>query len=151
MISSKIDMDPPTAVGTYLGCEHVVTEKVRLSPGHHPFAHVFNHDIDIEDPSDKTAAAARRTQDSWEHYPEHGVVVCQHEQPRRRCRCTPNGVAKKIGLGGVRRTECYPCFDKDGAAQQYWHFDDDDEHVQTVPFLWAGTTYFFHESVGIST
>ena len=41
LISSKIDMDPPSAVGRYLGCEHVVTEKVQLSPEHHPFAHVF--------------------------------------------------------------------------------------------------------------
>ena len=40
LISAKIDMDPPSAVGRYLGCEHVVTEKVRLSPEHHPFAHV---------------------------------------------------------------------------------------------------------------
>ena len=107
------------------------------------FAHVFNHDI--EDPSDKTAAAARRTQDFWEHYPKHGVVVCQHEQPRRKFRRTP---AKEIGLGRVRYTECNPCFDKDGAAQQSWHFDEDDEHLQTVRFLWVGTTYFFHETVG---
>ena len=71
LMSSKIDMDAPTAVGRYLGCEHVVAENVRLSPEHHPFAHAFDHDI--EDPSDKTAAAARRAQDSWEHYPEHGV------------------------------------------------------------------------------
>ena len=48
----------------------------------------------------------------------------------------------------MRHTERNPCFDKDGAAQQYWHFDEDDEHVQTVPFLWVGTTYFFDESVG---
>ena len=110
LISSKIDMDPPSAVGRYLGCEHIVTEKVQLSPEHHPFAHVFNHDL--EDPSDKNAAAARRTQDYWEHYPEHGVVVCQHEQPRRKFRRTPNGVANEIGLGGTRYTECSPCFDK---------------------------------------
>ena len=146
LISSKIDMDPPTPVGRYLGCEHLVTEKVKLSPKHHPFAHVFDHDI--EDPSDKPAAAARRTQDFWEHYPEQGVVVCQHEQPRRKFRSTPSGVAKEIGLGGVRYTECNPCLDKDGIAQQYWHFDDEDEQIQSVPFLWVGTTYFFHENVG---
>ena len=65
LISSQIDMDPPSAVGRYLGCEHVVTEKVRLSPEHHPFAHVFNHDL--EDASDKAAPAACRAQDYWEH------------------------------------------------------------------------------------
>ena len=28
------------------------------------------------------------------------------------------------------------------------HFDEDDDQIQTVPFLWVGTTYFFHENVG---
>ena len=48
-ISSKIDMDPPSAVGRYLGCEHVVTEKVQLSPEHHPFAHVFKPNLSASD------------------------------------------------------------------------------------------------------
>ena len=59
------------------------------------------------------------------------MVVCQHEQPRRMFRRTLNGVAKEIG------------FEKDGDAKQHWHFDDKDEHIQTVPFLWVGTIYFF--------
>ena len=51
-------------------------------------------------------------------------------------------------MGRDAGTERSPCFDKDGAAQQYWHFDEDDDQIQTVPFLWVGTTYFFHENVG---
>ena len=57
---------------------------------------------------------------------------CQNGQPTPDSKPTP---------------ECHKISFKDGAAQQYWHFDEDDDQIQTVPFLWVGTTYFFHENV----
>ena len=47
-----------------------------------PFAHVF--DDSLPDPSSMPAAAARRTQDHWEHYPEYGILACDVNQPRKK-------------------------------------------------------------------
>ena len=82
LISRNIDMDKPEDAGRYLGCDHVFHRDVKLSTDYHPFAHVF--DDSLPDPSSMPAAAARRTQDHWEHYPEFGILVCDINQPRKK-------------------------------------------------------------------
>ena len=74
LISRNIDMDKPEDAGRYLRCDHVFHRDVKLSTDYHPFAHVF--DDSLPDPSSMPAAAARRTQDHWEHCPEYGILVC---------------------------------------------------------------------------
>ena len=75
-------MDKPEDAGRYLGCDHVFHRDVKLSTDYHPFAHVF--DDSLPDPSSMPAAAACRTQDHWEHYPEFGILVCDVNQPRKK-------------------------------------------------------------------
>lgn len=45
LISKNIDMDTPEDAGRYLGCDHIFHHDVKLSPDHHPFAHVFDESI----------------------------------------------------------------------------------------------------------
>ena len=55
LISSKIDMDSPTPMGRYLGCEHQ-SQSSPLRRAGHPFAHVFDKTLD--DPAAKPASVA---------------------------------------------------------------------------------------------
>eukprot|EP00435_Cladocopium_sp_Y103_P044847 s1620_g12.t1 len=64
LIGSRIDMDVPTDVGRYLGCDHVREVQVMLTVHDHPFAYLF--DKSLPDPAAKDATAAQRTQDLWE-------------------------------------------------------------------------------------
>ena len=61
LVGSRIDMDVPTDIGRYLGCDHVQELQVKLTVHDHPFAHLF--DKSLPDPAAKEAAAAERTQD----------------------------------------------------------------------------------------
>ena len=80
LIGSRIDMDTPSPLGRYLGCEHVIKENSRLGTADHPFAHVF--DKNIPDPAVKTVAAAP-VQDFAEYIDEEGVYMRYHYQPRK--------------------------------------------------------------------
>jgi hypothetical protein len=64
LVGSRIDMDVPTDIGRYLGCDHVHELQVKLTVHAHPFAYLF--DKSLPDPAAKEAAAAERTQDFWE-------------------------------------------------------------------------------------
>ena len=64
LVGSRIDMDVPTDIGRYLGCDHVHELQVKLTVHDHPFAYLF--DKSLPDPAAKEAAAAERTQDFWE-------------------------------------------------------------------------------------
>ena len=142
LISSKIDMEPPEDVGRYLGCEHVTTRGVRLTAEHHPFAHVYDHTI--QDPANQPAAAAHRSQDHWEHFPEHGVLVHCHVQPRKKFSSLPRECGD-LKLGPSRCTEYKPCT-PEGDASERW--DDVENNKQTgLPYWWTGFTYFVDENV----
>ena len=117
LISKNIDMDQPEEAGRYLGCDHIFHRDGELSPDHHPFAHVF--DSSIPDPSSTPAAVARRTQDHWEHYPEHGTLVFEANQPRKKFHDLP----KSSGgwrFSRHRYTEFSPC-EPEGFADSVWH------------------------------
>ena len=142
LISSKIDMEPPEDVGRYLGCEHVPTYGVKLSVEHHPFAHVFDHSI--PDPAERPAAAAHRIQDYWEHFPDHGVLVHRHVQPRKKFSVRPQP-SEDLKLGPQRYTEYEPCMAGAIAADRW---DDVERDKRSgFPFWWVGSTYFVNESV----
>ena len=77
-----------------------------------------------------------------EHYPEQGVVVCQHEQPRRKFRRTPNGVAKESGTqNAIHASTKMVLLNSIGISTKTMIM------FKLFPFLWVGTTYFFHENV----
>ena len=142
LISQNIDMDQPEEAGRYLGCDHIFHRDGELSPDHHPFAHVF--DSSIPDPSSTPAAVARRTQDDWEHYPEHGTLVYEANQPRKKFHDLP----KSYGgwrFSRHRYTEFSPC-EPDGYANSVWH-DVSNRHSTGLPFWWTGSTYFVDDSI----
>ena len=58
LISSKIDMDAPTPMGRYLGCEHH-SQSSPLGRAGHPFAHVFYKTL--PDPAAKPASLTLKT------------------------------------------------------------------------------------------
>ena len=142
LISGKIDMEPPEDVGRYLGCEHVTTRGVKLTAEHHPFAHVYDHTI--QDPANQPAAAAHRSQDHWEHFPEHGVLVHCHVQPRKKFSSLPRECGD-LKLGPSRCTEYKPCT-PEGDASERW--DNVENNKQTgLPYWWTGFTYFVDKNV----
>ena len=81
LIGSKIDMDTPTPLGRYLGCEHL-SKQSSLGRADHPFAHVF--DKSLPDTSAKKAAAAA-VQEFNGYYPDEGIVARHHLQHAKRC------------------------------------------------------------------
>ena len=142
LISRNIDMDKPEDAGRYLGCDHVFHRDVKLSTDYHPFAHVF--DDSLPDPSSMPAAAARRTQDHWEHYPEFGILVCDVNQPRKKFHDLPksSGGWKINHHRYTEYTSCQP----EGQADSIWH-DVSNRHSTGLPFWWTGSTYFIDDSV----
>ena len=149
LIGTHIDMDTPEDVGRYLGCDHVVTHDLKLSVADHPFAHVFDHKI--EDPASKPAAAARRTQDYWTHFPERGTFVHHRVQPRRRFEISPAGVEGLFEPGDLRYTEYVPCTEGSvandaGGSSHVWR-DTKIDRQQGLPFWWTGGTYFIDRCV----
>ena len=72
-------MDTPAPLGICLGCEHS-SKSSSLQKADRQIEHVF--DKSIPDPAVKPATAAA-VQDYTEYYPEGGVVVRYHLQPRR--------------------------------------------------------------------
>ena len=102
LIGSRIDMDTPSPLGRYLGCEHVIKENCRLGAADHPFAHVF--DKSIPDPAAKTVAAAP-VQDFAEYIDEEGVYIRHHCQPRKALSAISSVEADAMQLGDLRCTE----------------------------------------------
>ena len=101
LIASKIDMDTPSTLGRYLGCEHL-SKTSSLGRADHPFAHVF--DKSLPDPAAKPATAAP-TQDYTEYFPEEGVVVRYHVQPRKTFYHLRPEEAKALNVGQSRLTD----------------------------------------------
>ena len=77
LIGSKIDMDTPSPLSRYLGCEHVIKQNSRLGTVDRSLAHAF--DKILRDP----AACPRLVQDYAEYLEEEGVYVRHHRQRRK--------------------------------------------------------------------
>ena len=45
LVGSRIDMDVPSGIGRYLGCDHVQELQVKLTVHDHPFAHLFGKSL----------------------------------------------------------------------------------------------------------
>ena len=133
LIASKIDMDTPSPLGRYLGCEHVSTS-ASLEKADHPFAHVF--DKNIPDPAAKPATAAA-VQDYTEYYPEEGVLVRHHVQPRKALYHLRSEEAKAMNLGKSRLTEV-KSLSFPGLVEEVW--DEHGQHRKREE-LWVGSTY----------
>ena len=143
LIASKIDMDTPSTLGRYLGCEHL-SKTSSLGRADHPFAHVF--DKSLPDPAAKPATAAP-TQDYTEYFPEEGVVVRYHVQPRKTFYHLRPEEAKALNVGQSRLTEVMSLsFPED--VEEVW-----DQHGQSRKRgeLWTGCTYLMsNEHNGIT-
>ena len=143
LIASKIDMDTPSTLGRYLGCEHL-SKTSSLGRADHPFAHVF--DKSLPDPAAKPATAAP-TQDYTEYFPEEGVVVRYHVQPRKTFYHLRPEEAKALNVGQSRLTEVTSLsFPED--VEEVW-----DQHGQSRKRgeLWTGCTYLMsNEHNGIT-
>ena len=104
LISSKIDMDSPTPMGGYLGCEHH-SQSSPLGRAGHPFAHVF--DKTLPDPAAKPASVAH-TEDYIEYFPEEDLVIHNHIQPGKSLYKPSEQETKAYKLGLHRLTEINP-------------------------------------------
>ena len=123
LIASKIDMDVPTDIGRYLGCDHVQEYQVKLNSSDHPFAHLF--DKSLPDPAAKEAAAAQRTQDFWEVDSLKGVYIRHHSQPRKGYYVPEDEIIEKCDLSNVRFTDVAQCSSEDEAASEWDTFRGD--------------------------
>ena len=132
LIGSKIDMDNPTPLGRYLGCEHIPRD-CKLTKHDHPFAHVF--DKSIPDPAAKSASAAP-TQDYTEIFPEEGVLVRHHLQPRKATYRPSKEESALMRLGQIRYTEVNPLSGSDG-SEKWDSASSSGKHGE----LWTGRTY----------
>ena len=137
LISSKIDMDTPSPLGRYLGCEHISTSS-SLGKADHPFAHVF--DKSVPDPAAKPTAAAA-VQDYTEYYPEEGVLVRHHLQPRKALYHLRSEEAKAMKLGKSRLTEVKSLSYPD-SVEEVW--DEHGQHRKRGE-LWIGSTYLLSD------
>ena len=137
LISSKIDMDTPSPLGRYLGCEHISTSS-SLGKADHPFAHVF--DKNVPDPAVKPTAAAA-VQDYTEYYPEEGVLVRHHLQPRKALYHLRSEEAKAMKLGKSRLTEVKSLSYPD-SVEEVW--DEHGQHRKRGE-LWVGSTYLLSD------
>ena len=147
LIASKIDMDVPTDIGRYLGCDHVQEYKVKLNSSDHPFAHLF--DKSLPDPAAKEAAAAQRTQDFWEVDAPKGVYIRHHCQVRKGYYVPDDEIIEKSGLSNVSFTDVVRCSSVDEAASEWDKFRDDAGGVaqgKRRPSMWVGATYLFTKS-----
>ena len=117
LIGSKIDMDTPTVIGRYLGCDHIQEMQVKLSVHDHPFAYLF--DKSLPDPAAKEAAAAERTQDFWEVDASKGVYIRHHCQPRKGFYVPDDSIVKECNLSNVRFTDIVQSTSEDDAASEW--------------------------------
>ena len=136
LVSSKIDMDTPTPMGRYLGCEHH-SQSSPLGRAGHPFAHVF--DKTLPDPAAKPASVAR-TEDYVEYFPDEDLVVHNHMQPRKSLYKPSEHETKAYKLGCHKMTEINPIKSEEVIDQ--W------DHTMTRGKrgggdLWTGATYLF--------
>ena len=125
-------MDTPTPLGRYLGCEHIPRD-CKLAKHDHPFAHVF--DKSIPDPAAKPASAAP-TQDYTEIFPEEGVLVRHHLQPRKATYRPSKEESALMQLGQIRCTEINPLSGSDN-SEKWDSTCSSGKHGE----LWTGRTY----------
>ena len=133
LIGSKIDMDTPTPVGRYLGCDHIARTST-LRKGDHPFAHVF--DKNVPDPAAKPASVAAK-EDYTEVYPEEGVIARHHVQPRKALYQPHEAEASAYELGRHRYTH-FTDVGKPDVVHELW---DDNTNRSKRGELWTGVTY----------
>ena len=138
LIGSKIDMDTPTPVGRYLGCDHI-TRTSSLGKAEHPFAHVF--DKNVPDPAAKPASVASK-QDYTELCPEEGVLARHHVQPRKALYQPRGAEALTLGLGHHRCTHLNDVGRPD-IVHDLW---GDNTSRPKRGELWTGVTYICAES-----
>ena len=143
LIGSKIDMDTPTEANRYLGCDHVVSQNVKLDKTDHPFAHLF--DKSMPDPAAKTAAPARRTQDYWETDPKLGVFIRHHCQPRKSFYAPDNEITKYCKMQPSRCT-VRSSNDEIPEWDIYRNADGGPLPGKRTDNTWVGSTYLFSES-----
>ena len=139
LIGSRIDMDTPSPLGRYLGCEHGIKENSRLGTADHPFAHVF--DKSIPDPAAKPATAAP-VQDFAEYLDEEGVYIRHHCQPRKALSATSSVEADAMQLDGLRCTEATAVTGSEMPLS--WDSASKSSKLDT---LWSGQPYFFNSSM----
>ena len=133
LIGSRIDMDTPTPIGRYLGCEHISrTEKQNASD--HPFAHVF--DKHLPDPAAKPASVVVK-EDFTEYFPEEGVIVRHHVQPRKVPFKPRAAEALALDLGSHRLTVAAP-LGKEDSPTETW---DSGGPGRKSSDFWTGVTY----------
>ena len=133
LIGSRIDMDTPTPIGRYLGCEHL-SQSSSLGKADHPFAHVF--DKSLPDPAAKPATAAAK-EDFTEYYPEEGMVVRHHVQPRKALFKPRAAEAVALDLSPHRLTLMRP-LGSEAAPDELW---DTRGAKHKRDHLWTGATY----------
>ena len=143
LIGSKIDMDTPTEANRYLGCDHVVSQNVKLDKTDHPFAHLF--DKSMPDPAAKAAAPARRTQDYWETDPKVGVFIRHHCQPRKSFYAPDNEITKYCKMQPSRCT-VRSSNDEIPEWDVYRNADGEPLPGKRTDNTWVGSTYLFSES-----
>ena len=132
LIGSKIDMDTPTPVGRYLGCDHIARTST-LRKGDHPFAHVF--DKNVPDPAAKPARVAAK-EDYTEFTPRrrHSQTPC----PTRKALYQPHEAeASAYELGRHRYTH-FTDVGKPDVVHELW---DDNTNRSKRGELWTGVTY----------
>ena len=139
LIGSRIDMDTPSPLGRYLGCEHVIKENSRLGTADHPFAHVF--DKSIPDPAAKPATAAP-VQDFADYLDEEGVYVRYHCQPRKALSAISSVEADAMQLGDLRCTEATAV-----TVSEIPFSWDTASKSSKLDTLWTGQTYFFNSNM----
>ena len=143
LIGSKIDMDTPTEANRYLGCDHVLSQNIKLDKTNHPFAHLF--DKSMPDPAAKTAAPARRTQDYWETDPKLGVYIRHHCQPRKSFYAPDNEITKYCKM---QPTRCTVRSSNDEVPEWDIYRNADGEPLpgKRTDNTWVGSTYLFSDS-----
>ena len=140
LIASKIDMDVPTDIGRYLGCDHLQEYQVKLN-------HLF--DKSLSDPAAKEAAAAQRTQDFWEVDAPKGVYIRHHCQPRKGYYIPEDEIFDGCDLSNIRFTDVAQCSSEDETASEWDTFRDYAGGVaqgKRRPSMWVGVTYLFTKS-----
>ena len=138
LISSKIDMDTPSPIGRYLGCEHV-SRSSSLGKADHPFAHVF--DKSVPDPAAKPASVAAK-EDYNEVHQHEGIIVRHHVQPRKALYKPREAEALAYDLGNHRLTQLSDLGQQE-AQHELW---DDNGSRSKRGELWTGTTYIASKS-----
>ena len=144
LVGSRIDMDVPTDIGRYLGCDHVQKLQVKLTVHDHPFAYLF--DKSLPDPTAKEAAAAERTQDFWEVDAPKGVYIRHHCQPRKGYYVPDEEIVTACNLTDVRFTDFVQSTSEDDAVSEWdKYLDETGGYAQgkRKPALWVGATYLF--------